>query len=111
MKDKRNPLTLAVRSVVFSSLTLLIGSFIVLHIREVIPTLGLGAIYLLPLFLLCLVIIGIGVIHGILMGVQALRLSKNLSANEKPRVLIYAWFGIALSLIELAYFYAVCNVG
>jgi hypothetical protein len=111
MKDKRNPLRLAIRSIAFSSLTLFIGAYIVLYIREAISTPSLGEIGLLPLAFLGIVIVGFGVILGIFAGMQALRLSKMLPANEKSRVLIYAWFGIGLSLVELAYFYAVWNMG
>ena len=110
MKNKRNPLTLAIRSIACSSLTLLIGSYIVLRIREVIPTLGLAAVGLLPLLLFGIIIIGVGVVYGVLAGMQALQLSKNLPANEKSRVLIYACFGIVLSLVELTYFYAVWSM-
>jgi hypothetical protein len=111
MKDKRNPLKLAISSIVFPSLTAFVGSYIILRVHEAGPNLGLAAVYLLPLLLFSLVIIGIGVTQGILVGMQALRLAKNLPANEKSRVVIYAWLGIVLSVAEIAYFYVVWSVG
>jgi uncharacterized membrane protein required for colicin V production len=106
MKDKGNPLTLAIRSIVFPFTTLFIGSLILFLIHTCCQHLGLGGVIgFLPFLLIALFLLIIGIIVGMRSGVATLKLAKELSPDKKSKVLSYACLGIALSLLELGVFY------
>jgi hypothetical protein len=106
MSDKRNPLMLATRSIAFPAATLFVGSLTLFLIRTCCQRLGFGGVIgFLPFILIALLLLICGIVFGIMWGVTALRLTKELPVDNRLKVLSYAYLGIALSLLELGVFY------
>ncbi|SRR6266516_3506519 len=106
MNTKKNPLVLAIRSTVFPLITLFIGFLILFLIRTCCQNLGLGGVVgFLPFIIIALLLLICGIVFGLMWGVTALRLTKELPVDNRLKVLSYAYLGIAISLLELGVFY------
>ena len=103
MEDKREPISLAIRSVVFPFITFIPAYFVLLWIHSF----GLAGIGLLPFAFLGIILLAVGFGLGVYNGVAAIQhIGKHIHSQTPIRgskILTLAFLGIIFGMAELAY--------